>query len=424
MCYIYTFEIKYLFIPLFHLLPTTPFIKKKTVTLFNSLIMVKFGARLRDELRHVGWEAHYVQYKPLKKILKKIRQSEITGEFVKANTFRKSFKVALEQDIFSVDQFFQTLINQLFDDGAKLAKLIENCLSNSDDNIDILDQTSTIGDASVDIPNKETAVGEPNGIEEQKIQKSQEEEEEEEEAEQIDHGVITPTATKINDGETVAETPSEISHPVEFETNTQTPTTDASADTDNTTSDETTLLQLPTNPQRSKSSFARYAIEQLVAFRRNVEAIVKYAAVNKEAVRKIVKKHDKQTAASDTPRLEFTMQEHVDTQTTFSQARTTAQIVRSLELASKLRTKIILKSTSFANYYDRLQSTSELISNRHDSTLVNGENTSQDTAPLLLRRSTQEFLRGDGAESHTGASVVGHSDPCIVPFCCGFECIW
>ena len=23
--------------------------------------MVKFGARLRDELRHVGWEAHYVR---------------------------------------------------------------------------------------------------------------------------------------------------------------------------------------------------------------------------------------------------------------------------------------------------------------------------------------------------------------------------
>ena len=325
----------------------------------------------------------------------------------------------METDIQTVDDFFLVQIGQLFDNGASLARLIEDCLSHEGDD-DTLDRTS-LGSGAVAKPN------EPNESEE-KTQQKETETEPETHTETTDTKLDNPTiSTKATPSET---TPSNIIVDIESSNTTNATTTTEANTTEepNTNTDTTNTiaslpLPLPTT-KRSKSSMARNAIEQLVAFRRQIESIIKYAAVNKEAVRKIIKKHDKQTAQSDAPRLEFIMQEHVNTKTSFATARTTIQIVRSLELVSQLRTKIILKSTQFSNYYERLQNSSELLWNRQNNTTDATNKMNQDTTPLLLRRSTQAILNNGESDIHHHHHQDGSSsDPCIVPLCCGLECV-
>ena len=69
-------------------------------------IMVKFGKRLEEELVKEGWEASYVQYGSLKKLIKAISAHEVGGEMLKAYESQESFLSMLKGSIKSVEDFY------------------------------------------------------------------------------------------------------------------------------------------------------------------------------------------------------------------------------------------------------------------------------------------------------------------------------
>ena len=60
--------------------PATPLL-----TNAPTLAMVKFAKRLEEELIKSGWDEHYVQYKPLKKIINAAAKHEVAGEMVQVH---------------------------------------------------------------------------------------------------------------------------------------------------------------------------------------------------------------------------------------------------------------------------------------------------------------------------------------------------
>ena len=211
--------------------------------------MVNFGQRLRDELRREGWESKYIKYAVLKKILKKISKHELKANFTKSVKARQDFQKQLQEDIDQVDLFFQSRISFLLNDADRLLTQVEECLQTTDADVNIFDMNSLTEQKDIALKNDDD-----------------DDDDEEEE-------INLTGETKDTTGTT--EVVAEVDR-----------ADDMLTEQKNTDQDE--LI-----PKKSKSQIARESIEGLVAFRRQVDAIVQYAYVNKEAVRKIVKKHDK-----------------------------------------------------------------------------------------------------------------------------------
>ena len=279
--------------------------------------MVKFAARLRDELRREGWEAYYIKYKPLKKLLKKIAAFERTADIVRAVKVRQQFVDQLEQNVQQVQAFFAQPTRALAAQGARVSAALLAAL-----------------DASIDgdVYNPAALV----------VQFAEEKEGVKEE------GVHSETATAAGAKATGGgkESGSKISADT------------AAADTEEhsaPTSSDDVEASLPApeteeeaSARRSKEACA--AMDGLAAFRREIAAVVTYAAVNCEAVRKIVKKHDKQ--ALDTllaPRMHAFM-----LTMSFASARSNDAILTALDCASDLHHRLTMKSKSFARYFDSL----------------------------------------------------------------------
>lgn len=68
--------------------------------------MVKFGQRLQEELMRDGWEAHYVQYKPLKKIISAISKNEVAGEMIQAFDRQATFMEGLQASVEAAAGFY------------------------------------------------------------------------------------------------------------------------------------------------------------------------------------------------------------------------------------------------------------------------------------------------------------------------------
>jgi len=59
--------------------------------------MVKFGQRLVEELVVDGWEDNYLRYKPLKKIISKLSDAEVSGEMVQAFEKQEQFLTMIKE---------------------------------------------------------------------------------------------------------------------------------------------------------------------------------------------------------------------------------------------------------------------------------------------------------------------------------------
>ena len=163
----------------------------------------------------------------------------------------------------------------------------------------------------------------------------------------------------------------------------------------------------PPSPTPSKTAVARHAIDQLVAYRREVKAIIKFAVVNKEAVRKIVKKYDKNLGGNkyDSDRLQHVMDEHVQHNTEFSKTRTMPSIAQALDLVSRLRTQIILKSSTFARYYESLLRPAELNNNTDEGDAAHKHNhddhdtTSQSLCSIIREMAFRKKIKDSGPQT-------------------------
>jgi phosphate/sulfate permease len=361
--------------------------------------MVKFGARLRDELRHEGWESHYIQYKSLKKVLKKVVQKEVEGSFVAATKLRLSFKKQLEEDIANVDSWFVELCSQLFQKGVRLAKIVEACLHED-------------YDANISVGKESVSSFSIVVMEEEKTETK-------EEADAINK----TSEVETNDSAVVGNVKEEDD---EKDTKVVIAVDEISGETSGSAS-LTNILQ----KKRSKSSIAREAIEKFVAFRREVKAIIKYASVNKEAVRKIVKKHDKNLGGNkyDSERLGPIMADYVKTKTEFSKERAMPPIAQALDLVNRLKTQILLKSSSFARYYESLLRSTELTKDENESStneFKSGGNGDQQKDDMTASTILDDNNSNDGSllgTDETGKNITA-AQPSIVPCPCGYELQW
>lgn len=68
--------------------------------------MVKFGQRLVEELVVDGWEDNYLRYKPLKKVISKLSDAEVSGEMVQAFEKQEQFLTMIKEDVAKVSAFY------------------------------------------------------------------------------------------------------------------------------------------------------------------------------------------------------------------------------------------------------------------------------------------------------------------------------
>ena len=368
--------------------------------------MVNFGERLRNELRHEGWESHYIQYGSLKKILKKVYQLQSEGSFVEAGKLRRTFKTQLEEDIHSVDTWFIELCLKLFQQGVQLAKSVDECLH------DDYAATLSVGKVSINSSLVVLSMDEKDQTktqEEKEVDEEKEEGEEEEKKEEKEEEEEVEKDTQEEEHEENAE------HAEKAEENS------------------------PKLHKKSKSAIARSAIESLVAFRREVKSIIKYAVINKEAVRKIVKKYDKNLGGNklDSTRLEHVFEDLVTNKTEFTKSRDMPAIIQASELVARLRTQILLKNASFARYYDSLLRTTELTKTTTEdhgnaasslpptaSSATTKDHDNTDTASIL---ENMDDSHGSSSSSSSSSGANGNSSSAshIVPCPCGgYELQW
>ena len=236
--------------------------------------MVKFAAHLRDELRREGWEAFYIKYKPLKKLLKKITNYEEKADIVEAVKVRQNFIDQLETDMREVEAFFLLQTSKLAEHGARVSTLMIKSLRESVDS-DVYNPSLVVRLQAAQAKARVRATLARKEEEEEKKKEEKEKEEKEGkavEAQEKDHQPTTASTTASTDATEVEAVLDEMSSPAG----------------DDDSSDETVEEK-----SMRRSIEACDAMNDLVAFRREIDAIVKYSAVNCEAVRKIVKKHDK-----------------------------------------------------------------------------------------------------------------------------------
>jgi hypothetical protein len=298
--------------------------------------MVNFGERLRDELRREGWESHYIQYGTLKKVLKKIARQEQSGHFSRSGQLRKEFKIVLVADIARIDAFFKDKLRPLVGDAARLSRSIEDCLNTTDADVRLFDLKSTTSfEEAIELPvQDENRFGETKEYHRDGA------------AGVLD--VVEVVLEEVQDDGAPAPTLPPPTSP------SSTPEVAFLIDLESGSFDDSSLL-----PPPSKSALARAAVDALVAFRREVGALVKYAYVNKEAVRKIVKKHDKNlTTVMDQPigdEMELLLAE----ETAFGVADSSTKILLLFQVIEQLKRKIQMKSMEFSRYYATLQQGNE-----------------------------------------------------------------
>ena len=301
--------------------------------------MVNFGERLRDELRREGWESHYIQYGTLKKVLKKIARQEQSGHFSRSGQLRKEFKIVLVADIARIDAFFKDKLRPLVGDAARLSRSIEDCLNTTDADVRLFDLKSTTSfEEAIELPvQDENRFGETKEYHRDGA------------AGVLD--VVEVVLEEVQDDGAPAPT---LPPPTSPSSPSSTPEVAFLIDLESGSFDDSSLL-----PPPSKSALARAAVDALVAFRREVGALVKYAYVNKEAVRKIVKKHDKNlTTVMDQPigdEMELLLAE----ETAFGVADSSTKILLLFQVIEQLKRKIQMKSMEFSRYYATLQQGNE-----------------------------------------------------------------
>jgi len=301
--------------------------------------MVNFGERLRDELRREGWESHYIQYGTLKKVLKKIARQEQSGHFSRSGQLRKEFKIVLVADIARIDAFFKDKLRPLVGDAARLSRSIEDCLNTTDADVRLFDLKSTTSfEEAIELPvQDENRFGETKEYHRDGA------------AGVLD--VVEVVLEEVQDDGAPAPT---LPPPTSPTSPSSTPEVAFLIDLESGSFDDSSLL-----PPPSKSALARAAVDALVAFRREVGALVKYAYVNKEAVRKIVKKHDKNlTTVMDQPigdEMELLLAE----ETAFGVADSSTKILLLFQVIEQLKRKIQMKSMEFSRYYATLQQGNE-----------------------------------------------------------------
>tara|TARA_B100000795_G_C22794913_1_gene438867 strand:- start:146 stop:2875 length:2730 start_codon:yes stop_codon:yes gene_type:complete len=339
--------------------------------------MVNFGQRLRDELRREGWESKYIKYAVLKKILKKISKHELKANFTKSVKARQDFQKQLQEDIDQVDSFFQSRISFLLNDADRLLTQVEECLQTTDADVNILDMNSLTEQKDIALKNDD-------------------DDDDDDEEEEINLTGETKDTTGTT--EVVAEVDG---------------ADDMLTEQKNTDQDE--LI-----PKKSKSQIARESIEGLVAFRRQVDAIVQYAYVNKEAVRKIVKKHDKNlTTVLDQPALMPEMM-NVLQKTNFGNSVSNTTIMKAMEVVNNCRRKIQMKSVDFNTYYESLIRGGENDSNNEENNKkgMNNEDAIGDSP--LLGVGGQKTKNGElsSASSSASSAVTKEASEFQIGECC------
>ena len=369
--------------------------------------MVNFGERLQDELRHEGWESKYIQYQVLKKLLKTVVKYEVRGQFVAAAKIRLQFRTALEEDIATADDWFIERASKLFSKGVRLAKIVSSCLS-SDFQADL----GSLRSFDIVVMDKEATIKQTaNTSDTSKPSVTNDDTNDDPNDDTTNDTNEDPTNDTTNDptNDTKAEDPADQGN---------TPTTPDAEESKQTTA----TLDPSSSPPQSKTVVARDAIDQLVAYRREVKAIIKFAVVNKEAVRKIVKKHDKNLGGNkyDSDRLQHVMDEHVQHNTEFSKTRTMPSIVQALDLVSRLRTQIVLKSSTFARYYESLLRSAEL-NNNTDEDDAHKHNNDHDTTSQSLE---EVAILEDVDEEVHGSSSGGRETNTVPCPCGGYELNW
>ena len=251
----------------------------------NKQTMVKFAAHLRDELRREGWEAFYIKYKPLKKLLKKITNYEEKADIVEAVKVRQNFVDQLETNMREVEAFFLLQTSKLAEHGERVSTLMIKSLRESVDG-DVYNPSLVVRLQAAQAKARVKA----------KLAEKEEEKEEKEEKE----GKAVEAKEKDNQPNSASTTTSTITE--------STDATEVEAVLDENTvvslemqneisekfkSSLETVVETVEEKRMRRSIEACDAMNDLVAYRREIDAIVKYSAVNCEAVRKIVKKHDK-----------------------------------------------------------------------------------------------------------------------------------
>ena len=339
--------------------------------------MVNFGERLRDELRREGWESHYIQYGTLKKVLKKIARQEQSGHFSRSGQLRKEFKIVLVADIARIDAFFKDKLRPLVGDAARLSRSIEDCLNTTDADVRLFDLKSTTSfEEAIELPvqdenrfgetkeyHRDGAAGVLDVVEvvleevqddgrRRRRRRREEGFGAHDEVAVPNNPTATTTATTATTTTTTTPAPAPTLPPPTSPSST--PEVAFLIDLESGSFDDSSLL-----PPPSKSALARAAVDALVAFRREVGALVKYAYVNKEAVRKIVKKHDKNlTTVMDQPigdEMELLLAE----ETAFGVADSSTKILLLFQVIEQLKRKIQMKSMEFSRYYATLQQGNE-----------------------------------------------------------------
>ena len=252
--------------------------------------MVKFAAHLRDELRREGWEAFYIKYKPLKKLLKKITNYEEKADIVEAVKVRQNFVDQLETNMREVEAFFLLQTSKLAEHGERVSTLMIKSLRESVDG-DVYNPSLVV---------RLQAAQAKARVKAKLAEKEKEEEKEEKEEKEGKEGKAVEAKEKDNQPNSASTTTSTTTE--------STDTTEVEAVLDENTvvslemqneisekfkSSLETVVETVEEKRMRRSIEACDAMNDLVAYRREIDAIVKYSAVNCEAVRKIVKKHDK-----------------------------------------------------------------------------------------------------------------------------------
>ena len=260
----------------------------------NKQTMVKFAAHLRDELRREGWEAFYIKYKPLKKLLKKITNYEEKADIVEAVKVRQNFVDQLETNMREVEAFFLLQTSKLAEHGERVSTLMIKSLRESVDG-DVYNPSLVVRLQAAQAKARVKAK-----LAEKEEEKEEKKEKEEKEGKEGKEGKAVEAKEKDNQPNSASTTTSTTTE--------STDTTEVEAVLDENTvvslemqneisekfkSSLETVVETVEEKRMRRSIEACDAMNDLVAYRREIDAIVKYSAVNCEAVRKIVKKHDK-----------------------------------------------------------------------------------------------------------------------------------